>query len=202
MSKPIFILTDFGTRDPYVGIMKAVITKINPISPVIDLTHDIPPGDIRSGAVILWQSLTYMPEGSVILSVIDPGVGTPRLPILLESGGYTFIGPDNGTFTYILKGKFEARELSNPDYSLPNIGATFHGRDIFAPAAAHTASGVPSHRFGPQLKDIVRIPLPRLSLSDRDHLEGEVLHLDRFGNALTSLGLFEIQEHGTYILRP
>ncbi len=202
MPAPIFLLTDFGTKDPFVGIMKAVISDINPNIQLIDLTHEVPPGDIRSGAITLWQSLPYLPDGSVILTVIDPGVGTRRRSILLQSQGFTFIGPDNGTFSYILREGYQAWELGNPDLALPQTGTTFHGRDIFAPAAAHAASGVPASNFGPLLKELIRIPQPALSWSGTGRLEGEVIHIDRFGNALTSLGQFFPQDQDTYAFHP
>jgi len=202
MSPPIFILTDFGTADPFVGIMKAVISQISPNTQIIDLTHEVPPGDIRLGAVLLWQSLPYLPKGSVILSVIDPGVGTTRRPILLQTGGLTFIGPDNGTFSFILKADYRVWELQNPDLALPQTGATFHGRDIFAPAAAYVASGVPASSFGPPLMDLALIPPPVLSCSDRNVMEGEIIHIDRFGNALTSIGQFLPLEQRTYNFHP
>lgn len=202
MSTSIFLLSDFGTKDPFVGIMKAVIHRINPNIQLIDLTHEIPPGDIQTGAITLWQSLPYLPHGSVILAIIDPGVGTHRYPILLQSQGFHFIGPDNGTFSYILKGYYQAWELRNPDLALPKMGTTFHGRDIFAPAAAHAASGVPASEFGPPLRDLVRIPNPELSCPEPGRFDGEIIHIDRFGNALTSIGQFLALHQDIYVFRP
>ena len=202
MPPSIFLLTDFGTSDPFVGIMKAVILGINPNIHLIDLTHEVSPGDLRSGAILLWQSLPYLPDGSVVLCVVDPGVGTARCPILLHSQGYRFIGPDNGIFSYVLDDDYTAWELKNPNLALPQRGTTFHGRDIFAPAAAHAASGVPPERFGAPMDELLRIPQPRLSCPEEGRLEGEVIHIDRFGNALTSLGQFSPAEKGSYKLNP
>ncbi len=202
MEKPIALLTDFGTLDPFVGIMKGVIAGIAPGAPLIDLTHEIPPGDIRRGAVTLWQSLPYFPKGTVFLVVVDPGVGTQRLPILLETRGYRFIGPDNGVFTLIQGEDFRAWTLENPLLALPNPRRTFHGRDIFAPAAAHAWSGVPGPDFGEPVRRLEGIPLPRLEVSPSGCIQGEILYPDRFGNLLTSLGVFDILDKEKLELHP
>jgi S-adenosylmethionine hydrolase len=202
MSAPIVILTDFGTTDPFVGIMKGVITTINPDTPIIDLTHEIPPGDIRRGGIVLWQSRPYFPEGTTFLGVVDPGVGTQRRPILLETQGQSFIGPDNGLFTYVLGPTFRAWELANPQLRLPNPRATFHGRDIFAPAAAYAAQGVPGPQFGEAVPELSMAPLPQLEIQPPNRIRGEILHMDRFGNALTSLGVFSPLPTGSHALEP
>jgi S-adenosylmethionine hydrolase len=193
MEPLVVIMTDFGTHDPYVGIMKGVLNQIAPHVTVIDLTNEIPPGDIRRAAVILWQSLPYFPPGAVFLTVVDPGVGTERNPIILTSRGYTFIGPDNGLFTFIMDDRTQAWELKNPDLALPNPASTFHGRDIFAPAAAHTATGVQGPQFGPPLRKITTLAPPHLASPAQYNLQGEILFSDRFGNLLTSLGQFQPQ---------
>ncbi|NPA06883.1 MAG: SAM-dependent chlorinase/fluorinase [Chloroflexi bacterium] len=190
----IAILTDFGTLDPYVGIMKGVMRRVGYPGPFIDLTHHIPPGDIARAAFVLWQSRDAFPRGTVFLIVVDPGVGTQRRAIRVDSAGYSFIAPDNGVLTYLLTLDPHARawELRAPAYRLPRVSTTFHGRDIFAPAAAHSALGVPGPAFGPALglDALVRIPLPRLQIYP-DRIEGQTLHADRFGNVLTSLGRLE-----------
>lgn len=188
MPAPIAILTDFGNHDPYVGIMKGVILK-RVDAPLIDLTHEIPPGDIRRAAFALWQSYRFFPEGTIFLAVVDPGVGSSRLPVLVESEGYRFVAPDNGLLTYILQPESRAWALANPAFQLHTPSATFHGRDIFAPAAAYAALGVPGRAFGPMVPTLQRIPLPRWERED-EMLHGEVLHTDRFGNLITSLGVF------------
>lgn len=198
---PIAILTDFGNGDPFVGIMKGVILTIAPQARLIDISHDIPPGDIKRGAVMLWQSLKYFPEGTIFLSVVDPGVGTSRQGMILQSGPYKFVGPDNGLFSFILKNKIEAWELVNPKFQLPSPGSTFHGRDIFAPAAAHAANGIQGSRFGPPISEIVELFPPRLEVKP-DRIEGEVLYADRFGNLLTSLGEWIPSERENYKLEP
>jgi S-adenosylmethionine hydrolase len=186
----IALLTDFGTTDPFVGIMKGVLAAIAPGVPLIDLTHGIPASDVQRAAITLWQAHTYFPTGTIFLSVVDPGVGTARRALCVSSSGYTFFGPDNGLFSFCLAPGFAAWELVNPAYALPEASATFHGRDRFAPAAAHAARGVPLAAFGPAVEELVRLPSPVLSRSASGHLLGEVLHADHFGNLLTSLGCF------------
>ena len=194
MPTPIIILTDFGTVDPFVGIMKGVIANIAPQTPIIDLTHEIPPGDIRRGAVTLWQAVEFFPKGSIFLVVIDPGVGTSRRAILLKKDQQIFIAPDNGVLSFVLGDQPQAWEIANPRLALPNPGATFHGRDIFAPAAAHLSKGVPATEFGRPIQDFQLLSLPQLESPSKDIIQGQILHADRFGNLLTSLGKFTYQD--------
>ena len=188
---PIFLLTDFGATDPFVGIMKAVIVSIAPQTQLIDISHHIPPGNIRHGAIALWRTVDYAPPGSVFLIVIDPGVGTSRRAVIVQNGQHTFIAPDNGVLTFVLGDDFHAREITNPKLTLPSPGATFHGRDIFAPAAAHAAAGVPLPEFGTSIPDLQLLPFPKLESPAPGTLNGQTLHADRFGNLLTSLGIFQ-----------
>lgn len=192
---PIVILTDFGTSDPYVGIMKGVINQIAPLTPIIDLTHEIPPGDIRQGAITLWQSIHYFAPGSTFLVVVDPGVGTSRQPIILRNGFYNFIAPDNGVLSFVSGAESNVWELSNPRLGLSNPGTTFHGRDIFAPAAAHSSLGIEGPHFGDPLPDLHRLAFPRLASPRSGRLTGQILFPDRFGNLLTSLGKFTWTEN-------
>ncbi len=215
MADPLIaILTDFGLADPFVGILKGVIATIAPGVQTIDLSHEVPPGDIQRAAMILWQSIKYFPDGTIFLCVVDPGVGTARRPIIIKanivslSKQYMFVGPDNGLFTYVL-GKsyigevsFEAWEISNLRLRMPDPSTTFHGRDIFAPAAAHAALSVPGSEFGPGIKDLVQLPSPRLQAKGEDTLEGEVLYADRFGNLITSLGNFTKAGSGVLEFKP
>jgi hypothetical protein len=198
----VALLTDFGTSDPFAGIMKGVIASIAPGIQIVDLTHEIPPGDVQRGAVALWQAMMYFPPGTIFLGVVDPEVGTFRRPVLVESENRTFIGPDNGLFSFVLGGDYQAWELRNPRLALPSPGNTFHGRDIFAPAAAHAASGIPGSEFGPAAAPLSRLPAPLLDSSASQMLRGEVLFPDRFGNLLTSLGQFVPLAGGTYELQP
>ncbi|MEA3349005.1 MAG: SAM-dependent chlorinase/fluorinase [Chloroflexota bacterium] len=202
MNPPIVLLTDFGSHDPFVGIMKGVITEINPATPLIDLSHEIPPGDIQRTAITLWQSAPYFPKGSIFLTVVDPGVGTQRHAIILESGPFKFVGPDNGAFTFISDDDTKAWKLSNPAFALSNPGMTFHGRDIFAPAAAHASRGISSPELGEPIPNLVRIAEPQLKSTPDGILHGEILHADHFGNTLTSLGQFLKLENGNWQLQP
>jgi S-adenosylmethionine hydrolase len=196
----ITILTDFGSEDPFTGIMKGVITSIAPDATIIDLTNEIPPGDILRGAIALWQARTYFPKGTVFLCVVDPGVGTRRRAIILESGDHIFVGPDNGLFTFVKGKNSQAWELSNPEYWLPSPASTFHGRDIFAPGAAYAALGFPGQEFGRPVPDPVLLPIPRLERQASGVLVGEILLADRFGNLLTSLGQFQKLTDGAFLL--
>ena len=183
----IVLMTDYGLVDPYVGIMKGVIAGIAPATRVIDLTHDIQPGNIRQGAIILRESYEYFPKRTIFVGIVDPGVGSNRRPILISSMEHFFIGPDNGLFSYVHRNNFITRELVNPLYHQEQISTTFHGRDIFATAAAHLAAGVSQDNFGPIIEPIIRIPFPHLALVSRNTLEGEILFTDRFGNISTSI---------------
>ncbi len=202
MPATIAILTDFGHLDPYVGIMKGVIQSRAPGAETIDLTHEIPPGDILRAAVVLWQSHRFFPPGTVFLVVVDPGVGTERRPILLESGPYRYIGPDNGVFTFVLQPGWRAWSLENPLFQLETLSTTFHGRDIFAPAAAHAAQGLVGELFGSLVTELVTLPPVVCRYLVPGSLQGQVLYADRFGNVLTSLGLFSpTDEEGVWHFR-
>ncbi|MBS3751137.1 MAG: SAM-dependent chlorinase/fluorinase [Anaerolineales bacterium] len=192
---PIVILTDFGEADPFVAIMKGVIAQISPRAQQIDLTHQVDPGDIQRGALLLWQAYSHFPEASVFLTVIDPGVGTDRKAICLEAHDRIFIGPDNGIFSYLTSPESKAWQLTNTRYQYHAQSATFHGRDIFAPAAAHAAAGIKGPEFGSQVSDLVQLPRPTLK-QQGEFLVGEVLTHDRFGNVLTSLGRFNKTSSG------
>jgi S-adenosylmethionine hydrolase len=187
VSPIIALITDFGAIDPFVGIMKGVIAKISPGIELIDITHNIPPGDIRRAAIILWQSKSYFPSGTIFLTVVDPGVGSSRRGLIISAGDHIYIGPDNGIFTFVIDSQPKCWELKNQNYKLSHPSTTFHGRDIFAPAAAYTANGVPCSEFGPVVSNLQNLPAPRLSISP-GQIQGEILHQDRFGNLLTSLG--------------
>ncbi len=188
MAVPIVLLTDFGTQDPYVGIMKGVLLARGFSGPLVDLSHHIPPGDVARAAFVLWQSVAFFPPGTVFLVVVDPGVGTSRRGMLLEAHDRRFVGPDNGVFSYLLSPQAAAWSLTNPAYRLPQTSATFHGRDIFAPAAAQAALGAPGFTFGEPILDPVRLPPPPCEWVGPDRVRGQILHADHFGNLVTSLG--------------
>ena len=202
MNSPIAILTDFGYRDPFVGIMKGVISGINPKATLIDLNNHIPPGDIQRAAITLWGSRHYFPKRTIFLTVVDPGVGTCRRPIIAQADDQTFVGPDNGVFSFIFGENSQAWELANPDLMLPDPGNTFHGRDIFAPAAAHASIGIPGPEFGEAVLDLELLPAPKLESPSPGILRAEILHADHFGNLLTSLGQFHLAENELWGFSP
>lgn len=197
----IAIISDFGLNDPFVGIMKGVIAQISPQSQVIDISHEIPQGDIQQAAVQLWMTHNYFPPGTIFLVIVDPGVGTQRDALLIEAGNYKYIGPNNGLFSYAVGEDFSAWRLTNPTYQLENSSATFHGRDIFSPAAAYTANGVSGDKFGSPIQDLLQLPLPRLHIAPGG-IGGEVIYIDQFGNLLTSLGKFSRSDSKQYQINP
>jgi hypothetical protein len=204
MRPTIALLTDFGHVDSYVGVMKGVIASITPEANVIDITHAIGPQNVRQAAFTLLYAFSYFPAGTVFLVVVDPGVGTERRPLGVQCGDYAFIAPDNGVLSYALAAletPYQAVELADPQYRLPEVSNTFHGRDVFAPAAAYVASGVPPLWLGPELDSIQTFGLPRLDVTDR-HLVGEVIHVDHFGNAITSIGPAIWEDNNQLVIHP
>ncbi|WP_448591109.1 SAM hydrolase/SAM-dependent halogenase family protein [Thermoflexus hugenholtzii] len=190
----ITLTTDFGDEDGYVGTMKGVILSIAPDVRLVDLSHHIPPQDIRRAAFVVAEAAPYFPPGTIHVAVVDPGVGSGRRALIVETERALFVGPDNGLFSFILEDHPEARcyAIEESAYRLPQVSYTFHGRDIFAPAAAHLARGVPPAAFGPPVMDPVRLPSPRLELEE-ERIVGEILHADRFGNLVTSIGRLQWQ---------
>lgn len=192
----ITLTTDFGFRDPFVGALKGVILGIHRDVHLVDLTHDIAPQDVLEGALVLEAAVPFFPPGTVHLAVVDPGVGSSRRGLGVSAGGQLFVGPDNGLFSFLFaQGAWTARSLEALAYRLPEVSRTFHGRDVFAPAAAHLSRGVPLHRFGPEVPDPVRLPWPS-ACREGDALTGEVVHADRFGNLVTSIRAHELAALG------
>jgi S-adenosylmethionine hydrolase len=188
----ITLTTDFGTEDGNAAVMKGVILRVNPHALVVDLTHDIPPQDIADAAYVLRRAYTYFPRDTIHTVVVDPGVGTPRRAMAVQSSDAFFVAPDNGVLTYVIQQlqdqghELRIVSLTNPQYWLSHISRVFHGRDIFAPVAAHLSLGVDLDAFGHELEDWVRIPRPRLEMSP-DKITGQVMHVDHFGNLLTNI---------------
>jgi S-adenosylmethionine hydrolase len=184
----ITLTTDFGAKDWFVGTMKGVILGINPRAGIVDVTHEISPGDIRAGAFALAASYSYFPKDTVHVAVVDPGVGGGRKAIAVQTASYFFVGPDNGVLSFALaREKIKSiHRLENERFFLQPISQTFHGRDLFAPVAAHLSRGLPLQRLGPVHEDFVRLrwPKPRILPSG---LEGEVVYVDRFGNVITNI---------------
>ena len=189
LSRPIITLTtDFGYTDPFVGIIKGVILRITPDAQIVDLSHGIPPQNIRAAALTLAASVDNFAQGTIHVAVVDPGVGSERRPILVETADHYFVGPDNGVFSLALEGNKSSKivDLSNETYHLLPKSHTFHGRDVFAPVAAHLARGVPVSEFGAPLKDCVRLRWPPVNREEESIL-GEILYIDRFGNLFTNI---------------
>lgn len=183
----ITLTTDFGYRDSFAGIMKGVIAGINPHARVIDLTHGVPRQDVMAGALALRHSFKYFPQGTIHVVVIDPGVGGARRPLLIESAGNYFIGPDNGVLSFAVAEKpRQIVELTNPEYHLKAPGTTFHGRDIFAPAAAHLSLGIPIGAFGDRLSSFIELSMPQV-VRVQTRLEGEIVYIDGYGNLFTNI---------------
>lgn len=176
---PIALLTDFGLVDPYVGAMKGVLASLAPGAPVLDVTHGVPPQDVRVGALFLDAAWPWFPEGTVFVCVVDPGVGTRRRPIVARAAGRLFVGPDNGLLGLLPDP--EVREITAP-WGHPSPSRTFHGRDLFAPVAARLAGGAAFEDVGPLVTDPVRVLLP-VPVDGA----GEVLYVDHYGNAVTNL---------------
>lgn len=184
----ISIITDFGEKDGWVGTMKGVILGINPGTKLVDISHRITPGDILEASLILQTSFPFFPQGTVHLCVVDPGVGSKRRAIVVTTPRYTFVGPDNGLFTPIYqRGDFQAMEITNGElFYSPHLSYTFHGRDIFAPVAAHLSRGLALEKIGPQIEDLLKIELPSPLVSSGE-IKGEVIYIDRFGNLITNI---------------
>jgi hypothetical protein len=173
----ITLTTDFGTADHFVAAMKGVILSLAPRARIVDITHEIAPYDINEAGFVLAQAWHWFPRGSTHVVVVDPGVGSERRPILLEAGGHYFAGPDNGVFSMIYAAaKHNVRVISNRTLMRTEVSRTFHGRDIFAPAAAHLVRKIPAASFGKLITDYVRNPQAPA---------GRVLKVDRFGNLIT-----------------
>ncbi|HML95534.1 MAG TPA: SAM-dependent chlorinase/fluorinase [Thermodesulfobacteriota bacterium] len=184
----ITLTTDFGAGDHYAGVMKGVIAGINPSAIVIDITHGIGAYNIAEAAFKLHASYGYFPGGAVHVAVVDPGVGSARRAIAAEAGGYLFVGPDNGVFSMVFdkSGVDRIIEITNPAFMLPSVSRTFHGRDIFAPAAAHLSRGVALEDLGNGLSSYERLDI-RPPLDDGDVIEGRAVYADRFGNLVTNI---------------
>ncbi|MGB8478254.1 MAG: SAM-dependent chlorinase/fluorinase [Acidobacteriaceae bacterium] len=198
-TRPLITLTtDFGLNDPFVGVMKGVIASICPVAHVIDITHGVKAFDVLEGALAIWQARRYFPAETVHTIVVDPGVGSNRYPVLCRMGNAWFIAPDNGVLTLVERdvrrrgGTASYRTIENQKYMLPATSNTFHGRDIFAPAAAHLAvqierGKVQPETFGPEIDSLIQLPVPEPIHNPDGSIEGVILKSDRFGNLLTNL---------------
>jgi S-adenosylmethionine hydrolase len=186
MSGPIAIMTDFGLHDAYVGVVKGVILSFCPKAAIMDLCHEIPPQDITAAAFTLRVSAPYFPKGTLFVCIVDPGVGSKRRILWARTAKHQFLAPDNGLLSWITDPFLEVRCVQNSGLWLPEISATFHGRDVFAPTAGRLAAGLRPQRLGPKIKDFQNMPFPQPQ-SDQEGVHGKILLIDRFGNAVTNL---------------
>ena len=194
----ITLLTDFGLRDEYVGVMKGVIAGINADARTVDITHQIDPQDVVHGAFILAASFSYFPRDTIHVAVVDPGVGSGRRILAVEAAGHRFLAPDNGLLERVLAGQADARVVSveNQHHFLSPVSQTFHGRDIFAPVAARLACGLPLQQLGPVVdrQTIVTGIVPWCCFSSNRVIEGVVVAIDRFGNLLTNIDIVALDQ--------
>jgi S-adenosylmethionine hydrolase len=191
----ITLTSDFGLKDPYVAEMKGVILSINSKTTIVDITHGIDKFDIRTSAFILASVVPYFPKGTVHIVVVDPGVGTNRRSILVESKQGFFVGPDNGVLMLAAQklGSEHTFELNNPKFMLPKISSTFHGRDVFAPAATYLDMGTKPSEFGPEISDAINPEFVKVEKINGS-FTGEVLYIDGFGNIITNITQKEVAD--------
>ncbi len=184
----ITLMTDFGLADPYVAMMKGVILSVNPHARLVDITHQVPPGAICEGARVIREAYRFFPPGTIHLGVVDPGVGSDRRPIAAEADGHAFVGPDNGLFWPVLMDAADSRIvcLQAERFFLPSVSATFHGRDVFAPVAAHLSIGVELEELGGPVTDPRPVSLPVVQIKG-ESLQGQIIHVDHFGNLVSNI---------------
>jgi S-adenosyl-L-methionine hydrolase (adenosine-forming) len=176
--------TDFGTRDGYAAALKGVVLSLAPDAVLVDITHEIPARDVGTGAFTLAQATPYYPPGTIHVAVVDPGVGGARADLVVAAGGSYFVGPDNGLLSLAAPSPRRAWRIENPAFRRAEVSPTFHGRDVFAPAAARLATGAPPESAGPEMAEIAALEVRSGALSDG--AQGEVVHVDSFGNLVTS----------------
>lgn len=195
-SSVITLTTDFGYKDPFVGIMKGVILKINPLVKIVDISHEVVPQNIMEAFFMIEKSFKSFPQKTIHVGVVDPGVGSERRPILISAEYHYFVGPDNGIFSFIynLSKHFTVIHITAKHYFLPNLSSTFHGRDIFAPVAAWLSKGVDINNFGEPIRDYAKIPTSFPKKLSECIIEGEVIYIDRFGNLITNISAYNINE--------
>ena len=204
MNRPIALLSDFGLKDHYVGSIKSVILKINPKAIIFDITHEVRPQNIREAAFLLYSVSPVLPKGTIVVAVVDPGVGSMRQALCIKTNKGFFIGPNNGIFSMVLNNEdhFEARVLANDRYFHQPVSMTFHGRDVFSPAAAWLSKGDIFKSLGPQTRKVHHLRLPQATYT-QDRITGEIIYIDRFGNAMSNISKPTLVKfaklHGTHI---
>ncbi len=189
----VTLTTDFGTSDHFVGAMKGVILSICPAAEIVDITHEIAPFEVTEAAFLISEAYPTFPKKAIHVVVVDPGVGTSRRPILVEAAGQFFIAPDNGVLAMVYsRTPHKARVITSERYFRKPVSRTFHGRDIFAPAAAHLAKGVPPARFGKLIDDHLKLAFDKPARTGKRIWTGTILKADRFGNLITN---FHVADH-------
>ncbi|HEY3120039.1 MAG TPA: SAM-dependent chlorinase/fluorinase [Vicinamibacteria bacterium] len=191
----VALLTDFGDQDHYAGAVRGAVLSTCPEATVVDVCHELPPHDIQVAAFALAAAHRAFPPRTVFVAVVDPGVGSVRRGLALEAGGYTFVGPDNGIFSFVLA-EYAApriRLLANERLFRPEVSPTFHARDVFGPVAGHLAAGVPLDEVGPQVDDPIVLPPTEVRRTGDRQWQGEVIHVDRFGNLTTNVSRRELE---------
>jgi len=193
--KVIALLTDFGFRESSVAAMKGVILGICPEARIVDISHEIPPFDIRYGAFVFASAASYFPKGTIFVCVVDPGVGTERKGIVVETERFLAVGPDNGLFSLFMdrEGVKNVYEIKNEELMLKKKTHTFHGLTIFSPVAAHLANGVEPRLVGPKINDYIRWSAPK-SIVEEGVISGEIIHIDQFGNGITNITEKDLEE--------
>jgi S-adenosylmethionine hydrolase len=190
MKRPLIaLMTDFGTKDYFVASLKGVILSINPEAGIVDITHELPAFDVAAGGFVLSACAPFFPAGTIFVAVVDPGVGSARPVLVVRTGRFHFVAPDNGLLAPVLEreGAVEVRELADPRYGLGAVGRTFEGRDRMAPAAAWLSLGVPAAELGPRRDGYRTLPAPPPVLTGRSAIRGRILYADRFGNLITNI---------------
>ena len=194
----VSLTTDFGTADHFAGTMKGVILSIAPDAQIIDITHEVRPFDVLDGGLAIAQAYPYFPKRTIHVVVVDPGVGSTRRPLLAEMGGQYFIAPDNGVLSLVFaREQGRVRHITAQRYFLKPLSRTFHGRDVFAPVAAHLAAGIPPARFGARIDDHLRLDFDRPRRQGKRGWTGCVLKNDRFGNIITNFHIDEFPQLNT-----
>jgi hypothetical protein len=192
----IALLTDFGTKDYFIGAMKGVILSVNSEVKIIDMTHEIEPQNIQSAGFTLASCYRDFPSRTIFVAVVDPGVGSNRRAILVQTDKYFFVAPDNGLLTFIFENESDLRvfELTNPKFFLEKVSRTFHGRDVFAPVAAWLSKGIAPNKFGSEVIDFIRVESAKPKVISASELEAAIIHVDRFGNLITNLKRSDLPE--------
>ena len=193
----VTLTTDFGGGDYYVGAMKGVILGIAPEAQLVDISHQIPPQDVLAAAFVLRHAACEFPPGTVHLAVVDPGVGTRRRPLAIQSNGHLWVGPDNGLFSFVLdRADSRVHEIARPDLGRSDLSSTFHGRDLFAPLAAHLCRGLDLADVGPPVADPVRLA-ESAPCKSADRIAGHIVHIDGFGNLVSNIEAVDIASWGS-----